>query len=248
MIPLGAFHAALYGPADTVQGYPSVYSEVETMYLVAHHGKSIARFGDGELRLAAGGQSISQQASPAIRKELRSILTHASHDCLVGIPRLVGPKMGKTWYKYQDHKFISLYNRTRIYGSAFITRPDSAPWIDHPTYWDLVRETWTDKDVILVAGSDHSLIPAHIELSCNSFQFVEAPYRDAYERIDALESRIGDATDKVVILCVGAAATCLAVRLHRKFKCQAIDFGHIGRMLKQAGRWATAADPLSVVY
>lgn len=177
--------------------------------------------------------------------------------CLVGIPRIVGPKVGKTWYKYLAPKFLDLY-RAPPYASAFVTRPDSAPWIDHPKYWGMVKSLWHRRHVIFVAGSDHSLRPDDFK-GAHRLTIIEGTYRDSYRIIDQLMRQTGDAIRAhrmsggddgalVVILCCGATATVMAQRIHVAYQVQAIDLGHIGRMLRSAGKWQNADDVLAVEF
>src|SRR5262245_35495892 len=80
--------------------YPLIESEDETLNLVLA-GKSIARYGDGELNLALGGSCISQrEKSPALQSELRQVLASPGQ-CLVGIPNIYSetPKM-RSWLNH----------------------------------------------------------------------------------------------------------------------------------------------------
>lgn len=216
----------------------------EAATLEACRTRSIARFGDGELRLATGGEAISQRRDARLRAELAGILEHAG-DALVGIPNFTRTPNGATWGKYSGHPFASLYRQAR-YGSAFITRPDNAPWIDTPEYWRSVRELWRGRDVTLVAGNSKSLTPAMLEGAAGVRQ-IAAPDRDAYAHVDALEEQLS-AIGGLVLLCLGATATVLAARLARR-GVHALDLGHIGMFMRHAGMYSTApADLISEHY
>jgi hypothetical protein len=215
--------------------YPPVMSEIETLQ-AAISGRSIARLGDGELRLADGRDCISQVASKSLRGEMIRVLT-GDHNTLVCIPHMASPKFEKTWNRYHMDKYVQYYTRPE-YGSAFISRPDSAPWIDTDYYWDLCEQLWAGKDVVLVISEEHSsLRPGQLH-SVRSLRVVEGPRRDAYEQIGILEAKIGILEEgATVVLCLGACATVLAVRLNTRFKAHALDLGHIGRMMRGRGRW-----------
>lgn len=215
--------------------YPKVMSEIDTIR-AAIAGRSIARLGDGELRLADGGSAISQEAGKGIKGAMLEVLG-GDHDVLTCIPHMQSPKYEKTWYKYNMDKYIRMYKR-KEYGSAFITRPDSAPWIDNDEYWGLVEQLWAGKDITLVISEEHtSLRPAQLE-AAKSIRLIEGPRRDAYARVDDLMRAIGPLNKgDPVILCLGAAATWLAVILNAQYEAHALDLGHIGRMLRQKGRW-----------
>jgi len=218
---------------------PIVLSEVQTLATCSQF--SVARFGDGELRLAIGGGCSSQRADPALARELRIILARYHTGLVVCIPNFAhGPRV-KSWTQYASGAFAELYKQP-LYGSAFITRPDNAPKIDHPEYWAHVRSLWADKDITLVCGDDKSLT-AEMMSEARSVRVVSGPRQHAYEQIDALEAQIGTPTG-TVILCLGATATCLAARLHAK-KVHALDLGHIGMFMRHAGAYRFSAEDLA---
>lgn len=207
--------------------YPEVVDEFETLRLVAG-GKSIARFGDGEFNLARGGNCVSQVGSKEIRNELRDVLNTDSKECLIGIPRLDkrGPK-NVNWSKLAPI-YEGFLKPHKPYYSAFITRPDSAPWIATDEYFDQVESLWRDKEVTMVYGSNRSLSSNFGPMACaRSLAVIQAPYRDAYAAIDELASQITAVGRKTVLLMVGPTATCLALRLS-KTGFHALDLGHIG--------------------
>jgi hypothetical protein len=221
--------------------YPRVLSEDETIDR-ALAGASLARFGDGELRLAVGGNCISQRAnSPALTAELKAMLLKAPQNCLVCIPNAISatPKAA-SWARYAESKFTALYG-DQEFGSSFVTRPDSAPWIDRPDYWEKIEALWKGRDVVLVKGTERSLTEERCA-SARSICIVDAPRKDAYADIDRIEAEIVEAECDVghgpVLMCLGVTATVLAARLALK-GVHAIDLGHIGMFRKHAGayRW-----------
>jgi len=216
--------------------YPKVMTEWETMQ-AAVAGRSLARLGDGELRIADGGSAISQMGSKALRSEMVSVL-NGDHGVLTCIPHMNGPKYEKTWYRYNMDKYIRLYTRSE-YGSAFVSRPDSAPWIDTPEYWELCEQLWRGKSIVLVISEEHSSIRPVQLASCRTLRIVEGPRRDAYEQIDLLMAKVGQLEQgQTVILCLGACATVLAVRLYTRYGAHAIDLGHIGRFMRKKGKYS----------
>lgn len=218
-----------------------VMSEPDT--LAACHTKGIARFGDGELRLAAGGACSSQQAHPKLAAELRDILANEQR-CLVGIPNFAATPNRRTWDKYAAAPFAAMY-RLKVYASAFITRPDNAPWIDTPAYWDAVRALWQGKDVALVAGEEKSLNAAMLT-GARSVKVFTPPRQHAYAQVDAIEESLG-VWPGLVLLCLGATATVLAVRLANK-GVHALDLGHIGMFMRHAGAYVPIDSLISKGY
>lgn len=207
--------------------YPRVLSEEETLARVLS-GHSIARFGDGEFKIAAGNGCVSQIADKRLQAELQEVLLLPRHRCLVAIPRLDprSPKI-ENWSKYKD-KYPRFLTSTKEYGSAFITRPDSAPWIFTREFYDGLRSLWRGQTVVLVSGSDRSLTPDFLmRTGATGVVHVECARRDAYAQIGELETKILNAGPDRVILCCGPTATCLAWRLS-EHGVHAVDLGHVG--------------------
>lgn len=215
--------------------YPKTLSEEDTLEL-AIAGRSIARVGEGELRLALGANCVSQVADAKLAKEMRALLETGTerhpHAVLPCIPRIWDDiPNGQFWLKFRNQKFLNMLHAVQ-YGSAFITRPDSAHNIDTPTYWGRLRELWRGKDTVLVVGTTRSLLPSFLD-DARSVRTVWGPRRDAYSEIDRIEEEIGRPAGPV-ILCLGATATVLAARLARK-GVWALDLGHIGMFIKHQG-------------
>jgi len=213
---------------SNVAVYPKVLGELETLELVLA-GKSIARYGDGEMNHVMGRKNISQVADPKLTVEIAALLTDPPKSCLVGIPTM-NPAGKQTWLKYAP-SYARFLNPKVKYVSAFISRPDSAPWIATPEYFDKVESLWRGQKVTLVGNGVRSLKPDFLRSHDADVNFVECPYRDAYSKIDDLERQCLQATRRV-ILCAGPTATVLAARLARK-GFHAVDLGHIGMYWRQ---------------
>lgn len=221
--------------------YPSVLGEFETMQAVAS-GKSIARYGDGEFKMCTGAGIKSQDHHPVLQTRLREILKD-SGDCLVGIPNI------HTKERWEDERgnpfsgtpkkdFWAPFTRftylltDREYVSSFITRPDSAPWINRKDYWALLESLWKDQDVTLVRGSGKSFTAERLMLAGAKrvHEVIQQPGyngrpQHAFAQYDDLVKRIG--TPERALLCLGPTATVLAVDLCAK-GVHAIDLGHMG--------------------
>lgn len=221
-----------------MSAYPAVLSEDETLD-AALAGRSLARYGDGELRIILGGDCVSQVRDPKLAREMADILATRNGPALPCIPNVLASKR-EGWRTYLDPKFTALY-RGGPYGSSFITRPDSAPWIDRPDYWAKVHQLWDDKDVTLVLGTQRSLRPTELP-GARSVREVWGPRRDAWAEIDRIEEEVGTPSGPVLI-CLGPTATVLAARLAAK-GVLALDLGHLGMFMRHAGSYAIADDDL----
>src|SRR4029077_1305667 len=136
--------------------YPKVIDEFATIELM--RTRSIARFGDGEWRCAIGGGCTSQHADRRLAAELQKILANQEPRLMVGIPNAFGngcPR-SESWERYAEARYIQHLGDGEFY-SSFITRPDNAPWIDTPIFWEKVRNLWKDRDIVLVVGDKKSI-------------------------------------------------------------------------------------------
>jgi hypothetical protein len=183
--------------------------------------------GDGEFNLCFGHSIKSQPAHAELTHRLRAILLDSGR-CAVGIPNLMADTK-PFWDRYRSDRYARLLDQQRVYLSAFISRPDSAPWIHTPAYWRMVEDLWRDKDVTLVRGSDKSLTPALLS-SAKNVREVRCERQDAWRNYARLLDRIGTPTR--VLLCCGPTATVLAVDLCAR-GVHAVDVGHVGLWMQR---------------
>lgn len=207
--------------------WPAVLSEAETLKQVLA-GRSLARYGDGEFKVCLGGSIKSQSFDKELSRRLREILL-SSGDCLVGIPNLMMPTKF-FWEQFRVPKITGLLDMKRVYASAFVSRPDSAPWIANASYYDQIEDLWRDKDVTLVRGSGKSLTLSLLSDKARSVTEILCPRQHAWAERAELLRKIG--TSERVLLCCGPTATVLAVELAAR-GVHAVDLGHIGMWLKR---------------
>ncbi len=218
--------------------YPRVTGELETLRLVCA-GRSIARYGDGEFKIAAHGAGIkSQMPHPHLSLRLEAILKEPSSDCLVGIPNIhevienPASSEQKVSFWTQFLKYTPCLNERMSYVSSFISRPDSAPWIDTDEYWSLIESLWIGQDVTVVRGSGKSLAPDDL-VGAGEITDVLCRKQHAYQDYDQILDRIG--TPKRALICLGPTATVLAYDLC-KLGVHAIDLGHVAMFLRKRRR------------
>lgn len=223
--------------------YPRVLGEFETLERVAS-GRSLARFGDGEFAMASGADMKSQRFDHQLQRRLRDILID-SGECLIGVPNIhtsIKTPKRTSWDKHMA-RGESLLSPNRPYVSAFISRPDSAPWIDTPEYWGLLESLWIGKDVVVVRGGEKSLMPSDL-VGARSVREVVGPSQHAWSDYSRLVAEVGT-PDGIVLLCLGATATVMAVDLCA-LGVHAVDLGHVGMFLRKHRRgepmWLTKAD------
>lgn len=208
--------------------WPQVADEFHTMGMVAK-GFNLARFGDGEMKMAQGFGYAREPGSRQLANELMRTLRMPRRRCLVGIPTYdpAGPKF-EGWMRHQE-RFLSLLQPSVPYFSAFISRPDSAPWIRCKDYADLVESVWRGKFAAVLCEHEGSTLKL-VGLRAAKVRHIECPRHEAYARIDFFEERIVRLKPDVVIMSAGPTATCLANRL-AEHDIHALDLGSAGGWL-----------------
>lgn len=233
--------------------YPNVLDEYSTLAAVLA-GRSIARYGDGEFKHAIDGCNKSQSHDDALSRRMRQILRD-SGECLVGIPNIHGcaarnTNLDKVEFWLKQRRFASLLIE-REYVSSFITRPDSAPWIDTDAYWAQVESLWVDQEVTLVRGSGKSLTADDLVGAASVTEIQPRPaangkQQHAWQQYEELLERIG--TPRRALICLGPTATVMAVDLCA-MGVHAIDLGHIGMFLRKRRRgepmWVSPEDKVA---
>ncbi len=209
--------------------YPQVHDEQATIDACLT-GRSLARLGDGELKIIYGAGYAREPANPSLGAELREVLLDPQAMCIVGIPTM-DPKGAKyeNWLRHRPRFSELLRHSRQRYYSAFVTRPDSSPWIRTRRFAHSVEGLWRGRRVVVVCEK-HGKIYDTVRRSAGSIMHIPCPRKQAYSVIADLENAVLMASPDVAILSAGPTATCLANRL-AFHGVQAIDLGSAGRWL-----------------
>lgn len=211
-----------------IGSYPDMVNEMDTV-LALQKGNSIARLGDGEFKMIAGQGYVREPSNVRLGQELYEVVNRPSPSCVVGLPRLVpsSPKY-KNWLARID-RFMQYMSPEVQYYSAFISRPDSAPWIDRPKFARNMQLLWKDRHVVALCEPTSSL-RRMLDYGAAKVTHIECPSERAYSLIDLFEKAILEVKPQIAFLACGPTATCLANRLARR-GLQTIDMGSGGAFL-----------------
>ena len=212
--------------------YPSVAGEFETVRHL-HAGCSIARFGDGELKILEGNGYAREVSNGKLTAELRMLVAMPNKGCLIAIPTMdpAGPKY-RNWLRHEA-RFCKYFERGdgEKYYSAFITRPDSAAdTLESVEYFELISKLWAGRERVVVMSEPTSKLLTCVQRMAASYVHIECPSKSAYSVIDDLERAIVNAKPSIALLSCGPTATCLANRLAGR-GIQGLDLGSIGGLL-----------------
>ena len=211
----------------------NVLSEWDTVAMVLAHGLSMARAGDGEIKLARGESCKTQPHDPELTKRMRRVLRHDDERVLVCIPRIwpdEPPLATPGFWPQHRAAFERFCDPAKSYGSAFVSRRDAWPIPNEPLYWQTWQEIWRDRPVLLITGSGKGGRTRGLLGAAASVDMLDCPRQGAWSaheglRADAL-AWVGAKQRPIVALACGATATVLAHELGVR-GVQALDLGHM---------------------
>jgi glycosyltransferase family protein len=214
--------------------YPNVSNEWATISLLSDSNRSIARYGDGELKICRGASAKAQSYDENLSRRLQEILISDNPNCLIGIPRIhpqteLPEQKRLFWRQYDQERYTRYYDLKKLYVSSFVTRPDSIPAINTPEYFNHVQKLWFDRDVILINGDNKCFDrDPGILANARSYERWEIPSANAWSIYELLLAacKLQD-REKLFILAGGPMATVLAYDLSLE-GYQALDLGHFG--------------------
>nr|WP_274636864.1 GT-D fold domain-containing glycosyltransferase [Microbacterium bovistercoris] len=204
-------------------------------------GKSIARFGDGELLSIESKKNAFQRPDAALADRLREVLSSDEPGLLVAIYRhnyQLSDDLDhneRRWYIENAawmHSVCDLYlRRETVYAATETTHAyQMYENFDSENYFRGFRSVWEGEKVVLIHGDgifDH--LTHDIFDNAASVDHILAPKYDAFDDYDDILHRALQAPqDSLVIAILGPTATVLAYDLHRA-GYRALDLGHIAK-------------------
>lgn len=217
----------------------TILSVEDTINDIIVHKKSMARFGDGELRLLLPNQNLLLQKSDEklislLKETLDSDLPNLNIGLNEGLTNLTPYKsiVREWWYQYiikYGDAILQLLS-TKTYFNANITRF----YIDYEdrsiakNTVQLLKKIWENQDVLIVEG-EHSRLGVGNDLFSDSasIERIICPAKNAFDKYDEIfDSAIKLGANKLILLALGPTATVLAFEL-AKNDYWALDIGHI---------------------
>lgn len=222
-----------------------IMTSKRTIRYIINHKCSVARFGNGELDLILCNLDEGyQKPSELLSKSLLSVLQNHDKRLLICIPRYYNSVFGCNeyakrywidWGKNGHHEevFKLIANNTGQkykFGDTQMTRPyiDKKHKSSAKKVFELLKQLWQDKDIIIVEGSKTCLgVGNDLFSNTKSIHRIIAPHVNAFESYNLLmEAILSNANGELFILALGATATVLASNLSQ-YDIQAIDIGHL---------------------
>lgn len=212
---------------------------LDTLNYIMAHNSSVARFGDGEMDIITGHSIPYQDYDENLANELKEIIRSESNESLVICLSDVFERLDRYnqsavdfWKQHLNNNYVHYKSLCKApwYGSTFISRPymDLVDKSLSNMYFKNIKNLWDERDILIVEGvNSRSGVGNDLFDNANSVERIICPSKNAYSKIDEIESLIEmHAENKLLLLILGPTAKVLAKRLSIK-KIQAIDMGHI---------------------
>ncbi|MCI9128042.1 MAG: SP_1767 family glycosyltransferase [Eubacterium sp.] len=220
--------------------FPKVHNIKETIREIKENGKSMSRYGDGELDIIFGGEVTFQPYHKILSTRLKEILTSNLENHIVCLPNIYGGYDNRTdEFKnfFRQHlssgrrkKEYELFDFQKNYYDSFVTRPykDYIDKSETEKHFMLLKSIWLERDVTIVEGDKTRFgVGNDLLVRANSCIRILGPNRNAFTKYDELLKAVCQ-TDKsrLVLIALGPAATVMAYDLAKQ-GYQALDIGHV---------------------
>lgn len=218
---------------------PDVASVEETIDEIVTNKRSIARFGDGEIKLAAGKDISFQKNSKRIAKKMKEVLSSDIDGLMIGIADIFGnyekydDETNRYWKKHLE-RFRGVWYRNLIKGKKYYNASMTRQYIglrhkeESKEIFEHIKKIWDGRNVVIIEGEMSRLGVGNDLLdNAKSIRRILGPSKQAFSKYDEIlkEAEKLD-KDVLILLALGPAATCLAYDLH-KLGYQAVDIGHV---------------------
>ena len=221
--------------------YPQVMSTTETLKEILS-GKSIARFGDGELKLIMGiglgnkgGNNEYQVYDKILSNRLKEIIKSPTENCVIAInsfcdkwddSKFDGEKFSwweMFWLTYWK-KLKSIYKEGYTYGCAEVSRVT----VFKENGLEDIKKIWNKKKVLFVVGRDsYFLYEKRLFDNVKSAKMLVVPGKSSFNEYDSILGKIRTFDKEyLILLSLGPCATVLAYDLSKE-GYQALDIGHL---------------------
>lgn len=207
-------------------------SMLETVDLLAK-GHSIARWGDGEIRLMLQPefQLSFQRANPELADDLRRLLVsydNVSDHLLMAFPTVFPQRLWMGIWADTWHLMKPILQASKSkWANTHISRPLFFQWHGQEAVkaW---KRVWDNKRVCIIAGkgSRFEMLPELFD-NIKSYIRIDSEPTNAYLKLDELKVQLDHVKDvDIFLIALGPTGTVLASYLASKGH-HAIDIGHL---------------------
>lgn len=219
---------------------PSVMNDDACIDYILQHHASLARFGDGELRIMSGLKINFQSADALLAKKLTEVSDITDSSFLIGIPDVFShlerycPPVARFWQEdlcYTRRNWYRIFSKRCVYANSLLSRFYSVDYdYDAATHRIAqLRKLWQGRNLLIIEGKDTKLgVGNDLFSGACRMRRILGPSENAFQSYDELLSSVLSFAEKsdLILLALGPTATCLAYDLFKN-GFQALDLGHI---------------------
>ena len=232
----------IYGVAKK---HIKIMDTFESIDFIMQNRCCVARYGDGELRIAYDDNDLPfQKSSDDLSRSLRTIIEENKkpNKLLVCMPypfistRGYKSESKNFWIIYRNHYMENLFDAYKesgvsFYGDTQLSRPyidrkDGREWASK--VFPKLKSLWDGEDLLIVEGMESRLgVGNNLFSNAKSIRRIICPSKEAFEKYDDIYNAILKfAGNGLVLIALGPTATVLAADLSKK-DIWAIDIGHV---------------------
>ncbi|MBQ3292944.1 DUF1792 domain-containing protein [Candidatus Saccharibacteria bacterium] len=203
-------------------------------------GISIARYGDGELRIIGDIPSdFYQKNDNELARELLDVAKDENENLIVCFPKPLKTLKGMNlnaklfWISniFWNRKiWKSCIDLNKTYGNTQITRPymDYRNKDEAKKRYKELKKIWNNKNICIIEGENTHLGEGNdLFDNANKIRRISAPSKNAFDKIDEiLEEAKKVSKDYIFLIALGPTATVLVSKLSKAGRV-AFDAGHI---------------------
>lgn len=220
----------------------SVMSIDETLDELLKTEKSLIRFGDGEFNIMNGYNIAFQEYNEELARGMKEILLTANQEeMLLCMPEVFKTFKGEFpldynseifWKKELDRyaDFFKEYCQSKIYGSAFISRPYiyNKDKSCAQSQFEKIKQLFEGEELLIVEGAtSRSGVGNDLFDGAKSIKRIICPSHNAFDKIQEIKEEILEHSEgRLILLMLGPTAKVLAYQLSQ-LGHRALDFGHI---------------------
>lgn len=216
-----------------------IYSVDETLDELLNTEKSMVRFGDSDIVMISGKNTIFQDARTEISDGLKRVIQSEYEELMIALPDTFGdlgiyvPSSQLFW---QDHllffrKIYYEYCRSdRVYYNSFVSRGYMiyADKSNSDRWFAKFKQVFEGRNLVVVEGcTAHNGVGNDLFGKAKSVERIVCPSRDAYQvRDKILEECLKYEKDKLFLIALGVTAKALVEELFLK-GYRVLDIGNL---------------------
>ena len=216
----------------------------ESLKILSDNPKSYIRFGDGEVDIMCGRDSLFQPYNRELDLKLRNILLNFNPDkCYVGINRAYfqSPRFfschNRKFYRLEGGRLRRFFaglcdsNKTYLDASCFGAYYRFDEDFDFDGHYNKIENLFRNKKIVVVCGDGvFKKIKYNIFDKCLDVKYIYGPSRDAFSEYKNIYNSIVKEVDRTYLVCIilGMTAKVLAHELTQD-GYMVWDVGHLAK-------------------